>query len=162
MHHFLSVICCLLSLDQNSELPVIMSVVTGPKFKGQMGQSAVYLPFSGGKSVPALYMLQASRKLFATRRTKCPANLRFFAGHFRVSPDIFKLRMAGEQRFIFSSLDILSGDLVVLRRTFSKFAGHVRRVRRISGSLNCYLTKSRWAHINVFKSLTFLLISSAR
>ncbi len=32
-----------------------------------------------------------------TRRTKCPANLRFFAGHFRLSSDIFKLRMTGEQ-----------------------------------------------------------------
>ncbi len=61
--------------------------------------------------------------------------MRFFAGHFRLSSDIFKLGMTGEQKFIFSLLDILSGDLGGLRRTFSKFAGHVRRVRRISGSL---------------------------
>ena len=74
-----------------------------------------------------------------TRRTFCPANLRFFAGHFRLSSDIFKLRMTGKHRFIFSSLDILSGDLGALRRTFLKFARHVRRVRRISGSLQIYI-----------------------
>ncbi len=53
----------------------------------------------------------ASRKLFVTRRTKCPANLRFFAGHFRLSSDISNLRMTCEQRSIFSLPDILSGDL---------------------------------------------------
>ena len=39
-------------------------------------------------------------KTFRTRWTKCQAYLMFFAGHFRLSPDIFKLRMTSEQRFL--------------------------------------------------------------
>ncbi len=107
---------------------------------------------------------QASRKLFMTRGTFCPANLRFFAGHFRLSSDIFKLRMTGKHRFIFSSLDILSGDLGALRRTFSKFAGHVRRVRRISGSLEgpmvprakCLAEGFCWFQLNVHHRTLFM------
>ncbi len=63
-------------------------------------------------------LYQASRKLFVTRRTKCPAYARFFAGHFSLSPDIFRLRMTCEQSF--------------LRKTFC-LAGHfVRRSRSSS------------------------------
>ena len=80
-------------------------------------------------------VFQTSQKLFV--------NLRFFAGHFSLSPDISKLRMTFEQRSIFSLLDILSGDLGALRQTFSKFARHVRRIQRISGSLVFWCPDSR-------------------
>ena len=107
-------------------------------------------------------VLQASRKLFVTRRTKFPANLMFFAGHFTLSPDIFvphpSLREEGGLLNLPSSsyahscpcllhekhyYIIKAGDsratrtLVKFRITDEQrfiffFAGHVRR---ISGSL---------------------------
>ncbi len=36
--------------------------------------------------------MQAARKLFAVCQTKCPANLGFFAGHFRFLPDMFSVK----------------------------------------------------------------------
>ena len=84
-------------------------------------------------------------------RTICLASLQSFAGHFEFSPDISLWNVWRISNF---SLDILSGELKLLCRTFSKFAGHVRRVRRISRTLNLF------AHIGMMKQNMKSLFSS--
>ena len=70
---------------------------------------------------------QSTRNSVEPRRTFCLANLQSFAGHLEFSPGI------SCENF---SLDILSDEIKLLCRTFSKFARHVRLVRRISRSLS--------------------------
>ena len=65
---------------------------------------------------------QSTRNSFEPRRTFCPVNLQSFAGHLEFSPDISLWNVWQISNF---SLDILSGETKLLRRTFSKFAGHV-------------------------------------
>ncbi len=48
---------------------------------------------------------------------------------------------------LLSSLDNLTGDPEALLRTFSKFAGHVRRDWRISGSLRAWHSGLRFGHL---------------
>ena len=67
-----------------------------------------------------------------TRVREIHLNLQSFAGHLEFSPDISFQNVWRISNF---SLDILSGEIKLLRRTFSKFAVHVRRVRRISRTL---------------------------
>ncbi len=76
--------------------------------------------------------MQSTRNSFEPRRTFCPANLESFAGHLEFSPDVSLWYVWRISNF---SLDILSGEIKLLRWTFPKFAGHVRQVRQISHTL---------------------------
>ncbi len=82
---------------------------------------------------------QSTRNSFEAPRTFCPANLHSFTGHFEFSPDISlskcpaSIKCFAGHLFIGHCLDLpspdkMSGEIKPLRRAFSKFAGHVRRI----------------------------------
>ena len=98
---------------------------------------------TGKQEIPSfLFHHQASRKLLVTQRTKRPAYLRFFAGHFRLSLDIFKLRMTGKQRFLSQTF---FGHRTFWPAIKEVFAGHFQNSTDMSGEFReACITRMDW------------------